>query len=747
MIAEVVLKLPVQESFDYIVPEDLYAKHPTKNLIGYRVIVPFRGNLKTGIVVAMKETSLFQKLKYIHKLADNFALVDSKFIRFARWISEYYLCGWGEIVFLSLPKKIDIRPSKLKAWSNPLDKIIYQDYYSPTKTSHSPKKNSLAEKLLHFIQAKKKVSALELRQNFPKSSVVIKKLWQKNIIEKKCERIDFAGEGFDYGYSLASNHPVFLNQEQTQVTQKCQKWIAKKKFQTCLLHGVTSSGKTEIYIYLAWLVLQQKKSVLVLIPEISMTPQNQKKFKEYFGELVCIWHSALTDSEKCNQWLKIRDKDFCLVLGTRSAIFSPLKNLKLLIVDEEQDTSFKQMDSPSYNARDCAIKLALENNALALLGSATPSLESYYNSKRGKYQLLHLKQRYKRVAMPKVKIVDLKTEANPYGIFYLSQTLLTALTENLKNKKQSVIFLNRRGFASVVICKDCQNKMQCPRCSVLLTCHRFIKKNKTAFVCHYCQYRLQKNLCCQKCSSQNLISSGVGTQKVEQTLHSLFPQANVLRLDSDSFSNPYELEEHFQKIHSQEIDIIVGTQIISKGHHFPNITLACVLLADMFLNLDNYRSAESAFQLIAQVVGRAGREENNTGKAIIQTYCPESAVLKFAAKQDYADFYEFEIEKRKLLSQVPFFKNTLIQVSATSEFLAKKSAEEVSRKLQSKIQEKSITILGPTEAVIYKLSNRFYWDILLQSKDGKLLRQKIKEVYFQNIAKSYSYRTRLIVDY
>ena len=555
------------------------------------------------------------------------------------------------------------------------------------------------------------------------------------------------GDDDSFAELFSKDHPpVVLNQEQNQVVQSCQKWLEKKKFQTALLHGVTSSGKTEIYIYLAWLVLQQKKSVLVLIPEISMTPQNQKKFKEHFGELVAIWHSGLSDTEKCNEWLKIRDRDFCLVLGTRSAIFAPLKNLKLLIVDEEQDSSFKQMESPTYNARDCAIKLALENNALALLGSATPSLESYYNSKKGKYQLLHLKQRYKRVAMPKVQIVDLKTEACPYGIFYLSQTLFTALAENLKAKKQSVIFLNRRGFASVIICEDCQNKMQCPRCSVLLTCHKFIKKTKVALVCHYCQYKLQKDLRCQKCSSQKLLLRGIGTQKVEQTIKSLFPKANVLRLDSDSFSNPQELESHFQKIHSQEVDIIVGTQIISKGHHFPNITLACILLADMFLNLDNYRSAESAFQLIAQVVGRAGREEDSLGKAIIQTYCPESSVLKFAARQDYEDFYQHEIEKRKLLSQVPFFKNILIQVSATKESLAKKSADEVTQKLQSKVQEKSITILGPTEAVIHKLNNRFYWDILLQSKDGKFLRQKIKEVYFSSIAKNSYYRTRLIVD-
>ena len=428
------------------------------------------------------------------------------------------------------------------------------------------------------------------------------------------------------------------------------------------------------------------------------------------------------------------------MLGTRSAILAPLKNLGLIIVDEEQDNSFRQIENSSYNSRDCAIKLAFDRQALVLLGSATPSIESYYNCKLGKYNLAQLKHRYGDARLASSRIIDLNNEPKVSGSYYFSQQLYTELQANLQQKKQSIIFLNRRGFAPLVICKNCQSALQCPNCNIALTWH----KVNHILLCHHCNFSLTTNIQCQNCTNKSFNFVGLGTQQIEQTLKRFFPEANILRLDSDSLTSLKKLQLAISIIKEGKADIIIGTQIISKGHDFPNISLVCVLLADMSLNLKHYRSSENTFQLIAQVAGRAGRQKDIPGKVLIQTYNPSSPVLQYAAKQKFANFYEYEISKRKLLEQAPFFKFILIQISSSVELASQRGAVEVAKTLKRQIDISKITILGPTEAMFYKFNKKFFWEVIMQSKSQKLLR--LQAIKFRKSIKPKNYKWKIIVD-
>lgn len=735
MIAQIVFKLPLLLTFEYEIADNQNVK------IGYRVIVSFRNKLREGIIVSIQKTgdlSRKYKLKPVIMIPDNFAVITLETIAFSRWIADYYLCSWGEILFQTIPAGIKIQFKQLKKrWSNPLDKKLFTTIYHFKTSSNQFRKGTQKEQILSFLSEHKTVTAKTISSFFPNSSKNLKQLLSNNLIQKSSQKNDSQiNDVF-----ISSKSPVLLTQEQKKVASECQQVILKKEFKTFLLHGVTSSGKTEVYLYLIWVCLQQQKTSLLLLPEISMIPQNIKKFEIVFNKLVIPWHSGLSDTQKTDSWLKIKEQKFCVIIGTRSALFSPFNNLGLIIVDEEHDGSFKQWENPSYNGRDIAVKLGQSRKLLVLLGSATPSVESYYNSELGKYKLLQLKTRYGDAQIPKVKIIDLKSAAKFNAIYYFSQELYNSLQDRLEKKEQSIIFLNRRGYAPLVICKQCEQAISCPNCSVILTWH----KKQKALLCHYCHFTIDSNIRCTKCNHQSFRFIGLGTQQLEQTISNFFPQARVTRFDSDSFSNIQELNEKIQFILDEKVDIIVGTQILSKGHHFPKITFACVLLTDMLLNFKHYKNSEICFQLLSQLAGRTGRTKANSGNVLIQTYNPTSPILRYAVTQNYDNFYNYEIEKRKVLEEIPFIRAILVQVSTNVELLAEKAALEVVKILKTKLEKHTIIVLGPTEAIPYKSNTRFCWEILLQSKNSKILKSKTNIIY-QTILIKKNYRVKVIVD-
>ena len=735
MIAEVVFPILLRGSFDYQIPKEL----AQKSLVGYRVIAPWRSGYKEGIIVACKESStiLPPKLKDIFCVLDDFPLAEKQFISFTKWIAQYYFSSWGELLFFRIPSSIRVKTSSHPLFVNPLTKKLTESYYVLVKKEHSKnfRQKSKKQELFELFLQKSISSHKDVLQSFPKATPILSEFVKLGILAKKQRSV----ESITQDTVFTQDSPINLSEAQAQIARQCNS-IGKKKFKIYLLHGVNASGKTAIYIHFIWQALRQGKSVLFLVPEIGMTPQNEQYIKEHFPNLVYVWHSRLGNKDKLAEWLKIRNSKTCIVLGTRSALFAPIDNLGLIVIDEEHDNSFRQTEHPIYNARDCACKLAQIQNITLVLGSATPSVASYRNAKLGKYHLLQLTKRYQDSVAPSIQIVDLKTAPKYQNIYYFSQILQQAIADNLANKKQTILFLNRRGFASLVVCQFCSEVMQCSRCSVHLTWHHSPKK----LVCHYCFFEVSNSFSCQKCQRKNFSLLGIGTGKIEQLLKSVFPQARVLKLDSDSFANVTQLSTHLKKIQNNEVDLVIGTQIIAKGHHFPNVTLSCVLFADAGFSRSDYHSTESGFQLLVQVTGRAGREALQTGKTIIQSYLPNDKVLNYAIKQNFIDFYHYEIEKRKLLQQPPTTHWIMLRVCALIEKIAQKEVARLFLELQKKNWQQ-IELLGPIKATPYKLNNWFYWEIILQSSSLRILRQTITSSLLTSFTK-YKSKIKVIVD-
>ena len=733
MIVEVVFPIALPHSFDYQCSENLARD---KNLVGFRVIAPWRNSYKEGVIVSHKTQSSLKNLKTIHSLCDNFSVVSKEFIGFSKWVSQYYFSSWGEIVFLAIPRSARIKTNKQKKpiFSNPLEKKTTQEvYFFLGDQNKIFKTNSYKQKLLEFFRKKKKATKEQILLELPSTKRAILDLVQLKILEKRRKKIETAHEFIDY----IQRYPK-LNQAQQQIVRQCK---IEKKFRVYLLYGVNASGKTEIYITLIRQALQQKKSVLFLVPEIALTPQTKKRIQAYFPQQILLWHSSLTPTQKLDIWLKIKTADTYILLGTRSALFQPIKNLGLIVIDEEHDTSFRQIENPVYNARDCACKLAQLENIPLLLGSATPSIESYRNAKLGKYTLLSLKQKYQNKNQLQVKIVNLKTAPKYNGIYYFSQELQEQIAQNLDKKEQTMIFLNRRGYAPLVSCKSCKKQQDCQRCSVPLTWHNAEKK----LLCHYCLWESKENFVCTNCNFRQFVLLGIGIEKIEKLLGSIFPQARILRLDSDSLNNTKKLQKYLELIENFEVDIIIGTQIITKGHHFPRVTLGAVLLADAGFQRIDYKATEKTFQLLSQFIGRAGRQAK-VGKTIVQSLNPKSNLIQYCVQQNFIDFYQYEIEKRSNLQHPPMSHWVMLKISAKVESRAQFLAKKIFTFLEKK-QLPKIELLGPIATTPYKLDNWFRLQIILQSQRITYLQKALqKEPLTHFIKNKRIEKIKIIVD-
>lgn len=519
--------------------------------------------------------------------------------------------------------------------------------------------------------------------------------------------------------------PLQLNSDQTKAYQFIFKETQNPNKKPILLHGITGSGKTEIYLQLVSQLLKEGKQAILLVPEISLTPQLIGRVQSRLRERIAIYHSGLSDSWRHRYWEEMRSGQIRVVVGTRSALFAPFQNLGIIIVDEEQDSSYKQGEgSFHYHARDAAIVRGKIENGLVLLGSATPSLESFHNAKKGKYHYMHLSERATGANLPKVELIDLRKIKLKEGSQVVSGPLFDAIAENLYRGEQSLLFLNRRGFANFILCEDCGEPIQCPNCAISLTYH----KQRKGLVCHYCDLTMTTPEQCTHCKSGALKAIGQGTEKLEEELKTFFPEANIARLDRDTALKRDHRHQVLSQMQKGKVDILLGTQIIAKGHDFSNVTLVGVLLADTTLNLPDFRAAEKTFQLLTQVAGRAGRDQK-PGRVLIQTFHPEHFSLLCAKEHNFESFSEEELRTRQTLHYPPFSRLAQIRLQSAHEKRVEKTAQDLKEFLKKSggtLLPNQLQILGPAKSPVAKVRGKYRWQVLIKASDIQTLKNSLK---------------------
>jgi len=712
----VIIDRAIQREFDYSVPETLAERIG----IGSRVRVPFRDKSALATVLAMPEHSDAKGIRPIEALVGEAPAISESLLELAKWMSAYYCCPLETVMRSLLPQVIRRAEVgwKKQLFVQPLTKIDSDKIDNLRK--RAPRQAELLEAI---AKLEKPMPAAQLLRKTSFDNQTLRALAKRGLIELREEAVErdpHAEEQFIETTNLE------LNAEQALALNKITDALAASETaKPILLHGVTGSGKTEIYLQAIRIALERGKSAIVLVPEISLTPQTVERFKSRFAEaheVVAVLHSHLSEGERHDEWHKIHSGRARIVIGARSAVFAPLKDLGLIIVDEEHETTYKQEEAPRYHARDVAVVRAKIEKCAVVLGSATPSLESYYNATTGKYELLALTQRVDHQRMPLMRIVDLRQERRKEKIApILSEKLSQAIADRLEKREQTILFLNRRGFSTSLLCSNCGEARNCPNCSVALTFHRHMAR----LSCHLCGHTAAVPKKCPACGKDALIYAGFGTEKVESTVSHLFPKANVHRMDADSMTRKEAYRETLRNFRTGKIDILVGTQMIAKGLHFPNVTLVGIINADLALHLPDFRAGERTFQLLTQVAGRAGRGET-AGEVFVQTYTPFSPSIQFARHHDFAGYFEQELEFRERCDFPPFKHAILITVRSAHEGRAKLSAETLVRRLKESLG--SEFILGDaTAAPLEKLQGQFRFHILLRGEAIMRLSRLVRE--------------------
>ncbi|HEX4696749.1 MAG TPA: primosomal protein N' [Candidatus Udaeobacter sp.] len=722
----VVIDRAIRRELDYSVPQSLAERVK----VGSRVRVPFRDKSALATVVALPEQSEAKGIRPIEAIIGEAPMVSEHSLELARWIGAYYCCPIETVVRTMLPQVI--RRAEM-GWK----KQLFVQAARKPDAEELEKLRRRAPRQAELLGAISKLSgpvrAAELLRQTSLDNQTLRALVKRGLAELREEpvvRDPHADEQF-----IASSNLV-LNEEQTRaLNQIVQALDSPENARPILVHGVTGSGKTEIYLQGIRAALERGRTAIVLVPEISLTPQTVERFKSRFADLpdaVAVLHSHLSEGERHDEWHKIHSGRARIVIGARSAIFAPLKNLGLIVVDEEHETTYKQEEAPRYHARDIAVVRAKIEKCVVVLGSATPSLESYHNAVTGKYHLATLTQRVDQKQMPLMRIVDLRQERRKgKAVPILSEKLSQAITDRLEKREQTILFLNRRGFSTSLLCSNCGEARNCPNCSVALTFHRH-PAVAGRLSCHLCGHTAAVPNKCPACSQDALIYYGFGTEKVESTVAQLFPKAVVRRMDADSMTRKEAYRETLRNFRGGKIDILVGTQMIAKGLHFPNVTLVGIINADLALHLPDFRAGERTFQLLTQVAGRAGRGETS-GEVFVQTYTPFSPSIQFARHHDFAGYFQQELEFRERCDFPPFKHAILITARSAHEGRAKLSAETLQRRLKEALPEEFI--LGDaTPAPLEKLQGQFRFHILIRGEAimrlSRLVRETIERLPF-----------------
>ena len=691
MIANVLVEIQkIDKTFSYLIPKDMNAK------VGIRCLVPFGNRKLEGFIIEIKDKiECDYELKEIICLIDENPVLNEELLDLGNYISKKTLCTLTSAYQTMLPLA-------LKAKTN--NKINKKYIYYIRKIKEYEAKNKKEEILISNLNDKD----ISLKEANQISKYVVDKLIKNNIIEKYEKEV----------YRL--NEEVYKLEQEKELTEE-QKEVIKKidlnKFTPYLLHGVTGSGKTEVYMQLIKKVINNKKQALVLVPEISLTPQLVETFKKRFGNNIAILHSRLSNGEKYDEWRKIEREEVDIVIGARSASFAPLTNLGIIIIDEEHSNTYKQENNPRYSAIDVLIYRAKKYNIPILLGSATPSVESYTRAKTKIYKLLEMKNRVNN-NLPKVTLVDMKEEIrNKNNIF--SKLLKDKINEKLNNNEQIIILLNRRGFTTITTCNNCGYTHKCPNCDIPLTYHLVSKK----MVCHYCNYETNKLYKCPSCNSTDIKDRGMGTEKLEQEVIREFDKAKVVRMDVDTTRTKQAHQKIITDFESGKYNILIGTQMIAKGLNFPKVTLVGVLNGDASLNIPDFRSGERTFQLLNQVAGRAGRS-NLLGEVIIQAFNIDHYSLIYAKKHDYINFYNEELKLRKILKYPPFYNLCLIKIQGIDNLKCEEESNKIISYLKNNLKDE--IILGPSPAIIPKINNIYFYQIIIKYKDSKKIYNHLK---------------------
>ncbi len=778
----VAVGLPLPSAYTYGVPEHFRnACSP-----GVRVLVPFGRKRVTGYILGGQESCEGFTIKNILDVLDDHPLFPESEISFFKWIAEYYLHPLGEVIKAALPSGLEshdesclfvtekgftaLRDKRLSPGEEEVMEFVQNRDPAKLKqlfkTSRNPSVHALVrrmekqelitvsyvlkkdgattrmekfilfhqdpdpvlrlskkrEKLLAIVKEKGEISLTGLKTLIPTAPALIKPLSDAGFI-KIIQRQIFRDP---LGDPVEPDRPPDLTDEQAAVVKQVQDKTGQG-FSAYLLTGITGSGKTEVYMRLVLDVIEKGKKAIVLVPEIALISQTERRFRARFGERVAVIHSSLSRGELLDQWRKIVLDKVDIVIGARSAVFAPFDNIGMIVVDEEHDTSYKQETGLRYNARDLAVVRGMLKNCPVLLGSATPSLQSYQNVVLKRFEELKLETRINKNPLPEITLVDLKSykDGRPEHRI-ITPELSKAIRQCLDKGDQALIFLNRRGFATFPVCRDCGKALTCQFCDITMTLH----KGHNEYQCHLCGFGRPVDTACPECKSKKIRPLGFGTEKVESMLKERFPDARILRMDQDSTSKKGGVIKILKSIRNRTVDIVVGTQMLAKGHDFPSITLVGVICADLSLSLPDFRAGERTFQLLAQVAGRAGRGET-PGKVIMQTYNPDHFIIEASRKQDFQEFFHNEAPFRKALMYPPFSRMTQLKISGTNAQKVKDYAGDVAEVLRGLLKNEGtvtgdVQILGPAEAPIQKISSKFRWQILIKSPSAGLVNRLVK---------------------
>ncbi|MBO5303081.1 MAG: primosomal protein N' [Lachnospiraceae bacterium] len=692
----------LDRTFQYKIPEELFAQiHP-----GVQVNVPFgKGNrLMKGFVIEVTNQAEFEesRIKEIDSLAAGSVAVETQLIALAAWIRKNYGATMNQALKTVIPVKQEMKVKEKRSVHLLLEENAAKEQLAVYQKKHNTARARLLEELLLH----KELSYDVITRKLNVTGTVIRALEKQNILEIRRETTyrNPVGHLESKGYDLQLNA-----MQQAVVNRVIQDMQAGANF-TYLLHGVTGSGKTEVYMELIADVLSRGKQAIVLIPEIALTYQTVMRFYSRFGDKVSIMNSRLSAGERYDQFLRAKNGEISIMIGPRSALFTPFANLGLIIIDEEHESSYKSETLPKYHARETAIQRAKMAGASVVLGSATPSIDSFYKTKTGEYQLLEMKDRVSKRPMPTCHVVDLREELKGGNLSILSRKLQELMEERLKKKQQIMLFLNRRGISGFISCRACGHVVKCPHCDVSLSLH-----NRRRLVCHYCGYEEEAPSTCPECGSKYISGFKAGTQKIEEIVKQRFPQAKVLRMDFDTTRSKDSYEQILSAFSNQEADILIGTQMIVKGHDFPNVTLVGILAADLSMYVSDYRASERTFQLLTQAAGRAGRGKE-LGEVVIQTYNPKHYSIVTAKNQDYHAFYEEEIRLRQLLSYPPVSHMALLLITAEEEMAAEQMAVRLANVIR-KADIEGLQLIGPASAAIGKVNDIYRKVIYLKHKD------------------------------
>jgi primosomal protein N' (replication factor Y) (superfamily II helicase) len=774
---DVSLPVPLDQPFTYHLPETL--RHRVR--AGSRLLVPFGTRKLTGVILRCHNDRPDVATRDALKLLDSEPVLSAELLALGRWIGAYYCAPLGDVLRGMLPLASEIRRGKV--WSltdsgrdaarqllldsspdDPVAQILKMLEKRPLSASYLAKTLPLADKAVKSLERRGfivveqveterdplRASSERLRVELaprppelklPKperelraflelhpgshnlkdleamvkdASAAARSLARKKVVTLKTEPMAIGGG------PIRTRHA--LNEAQSAAYDAIREAIDSRAFRSFLLHGVTGSGKTEIYLNAIEAVVAQGRSALLMVPEIALTPQMAGQFFSRFGDRVAILHSAFTDVERSEQWRRIQSGAASVVVGTRSGVFAPVQKLGLIVVDEEHDGSYKQEETPRYNGRDVAIVRAQAAGAVVVLGSATPSLESRYNVERGKYSLLELPGRVEARPMPTVELVDMRQEfleTRKQSTF--SRKLMEEVGTRLENGEQTIVLLNRRGFSSFVACRSCGERIQCINCSLTLTYH----KRDRRLLCHYCGYAEKIPSICPKCQSEHIYFLGLGSERVEEELHQAFPRARIARLDRDTVTGKRHYETILQNFREGNFDILVGTQMIAKGHDIPNVTFVGVVSADIGLGMPDFRAAERTFQLLTQVAGRAGRG-SAPGRVLIQTINPDHYAVRLAAAQDYAAFYDKELHFRRMMHYPPFAAMANVLVRSEKKEMAMRMSTELGHKLVPPPPQ--LRVMGPAEAPVPRLKAEYRYQFLIKAASRKTLNETLQRI-------------------